>query len=226
MSICCANLEAEVTPFVFEFYIFGKQEKLSPSLGVDEDLAPLLARTLFEMTVGPPYEDNKVDISYNNTKNELWVSRLNIRKRNSIARDRGIWVESHPFSLYLLHPAFLTNHFRIPATSRYPTLPLTSCSLIERYAKITKYLHHVTLSPTGLSREWDGMNPWTWLSGVKHFSFLNIATCLLNSQGHAAYPYSNLLYSFRTMYKIRPFVDTEHSLWRVETRPENCRYRL
>jgi hypothetical protein len=55
VSIYCVDLEEEITPFVFGSYIFGKQEKLSPSLGVDEDLPPHLARVLFEMFVGPPY---------------------------------------------------------------------------------------------------------------------------------------------------------------------------
>jgi hypothetical protein len=55
VSIYCVDLEEEITPFVFGSYIFGKQEKLSPSLGVDDDLAPHLARVLFEMFVGPPY---------------------------------------------------------------------------------------------------------------------------------------------------------------------------
>jgi hypothetical protein len=55
VSIYCGSLEAEITPFAFESYIFGKQEKLVPSLRVEEDLAPHLARALFEMLVGPPY---------------------------------------------------------------------------------------------------------------------------------------------------------------------------
>jgi hypothetical protein len=55
VSIYFINLEVEVTPFVFGSYIFGKQEKLSPSLGADEDLAHHLARVLFEMLVGRPY---------------------------------------------------------------------------------------------------------------------------------------------------------------------------
>jgi len=71
MSICCANLEAEIRPFAFESYIFGKQEKLAPSLGVDEDLAPHLARTLFEKLAGFPYSIQKAGISCKYINTEL-----------------------------------------------------------------------------------------------------------------------------------------------------------
>ena len=71
MSIYCGSLEAENTPFAFESYIFGKQEKLVPSLRVDEDLAPHLARALFGMPVDPPYSRYKTGIGYKDTDTGL-----------------------------------------------------------------------------------------------------------------------------------------------------------
>lgn len=64
VSLYCGSTEEEITPFAFESYIFGKQEKLVPSLRVDEDLAPHLVRSLFEMLVGPPYSRYKAGISW------------------------------------------------------------------------------------------------------------------------------------------------------------------
>jgi hypothetical protein len=65
---------------------------------------------------------------------------------------------------------------------------------IERPAKITKYLRHVTLSSAGLSREWDGMNTWAWLAEVSHLSSLNIVKYPLNPQANAVYPDLTPLY--------------------------------
>jgi hypothetical protein len=79
VSIYFINLEVEVTPFVFGSYIFGRQEKLSPSLGVDEDLAPHLARVLFEMLVDRPYSNQKAVISNKHANTELRASKLNTK---------------------------------------------------------------------------------------------------------------------------------------------------